>query len=268
MRRFERAGPTFDSACAAHDHARAILLQRLAWFDLDPGVIVDAGCGTGRAAAALHRHFPAARVLGVDRSNAMLGQAVRRSPVTAHLRADVQSLPLPGASVDLLFANLVLPWCDPQTALREFARVLAPGGLLLLATTGPRTLEQLRRAWRSVDDDVHVHAGLDLQTLGDLVSGCGFREPVLDVDCVTLSYSGTAALHAELRRVGAGNAAGGRRRSLTGRQRFAAYERALQAGAGADTLDVSVEFAFAQAFGAAQDTREPPTFRGIPLRRG
>ncbi|HMB73484.1 MAG TPA: methyltransferase domain-containing protein, partial [Gammaproteobacteria bacterium] len=268
---FERASGSFDAACAAHDHAREILLNRLEWFDLQPDVIVDAGCGTGRGIAALRRRYPAARILGIDRSAAMLTAAAGRAAGAACLCADVQQLPLPDDSVDLLFANLVLPWCDPLAGLSEFARVLAPDGLLLGSTTGPKTLEQVRHAWRSVDDDVHVHAGVDLQTLGDLLARCGFREPVIDTDRVTLRYSGSAALHAELRSVGALNAAGGRRRSLTGRQRFRAYEHALGSVADASGLDISVEFVFAQAWGGRGRSGEPdapPSFRGIPLRRG
>lgn len=270
LRGFERASATYDTACAAHDHAREVLLNRLSWFDLDPQLVIDAGCGTGRAMATLRRRFPDARLLGVDRNAAMLAAATRRAAATAWLRADVQSLPLPDASVDLLFANLALPWCDPLAALREFARVLTPDGLLLLSTTGPKTLAQVRRAWRVVDDGVHVHAGLDLQTVGDLLAGCGFREPVLDADCVTLQYSGSAALHTELRNVGAANAAGGRRRTLTGRRRFEAYEQALNAAAGERGLEISVELVFAQAWGVPGGTAQrdtPPEFMGIPLRR-
>ena len=199
----------------------------------------------------------------------MITVASRRGARLDLVHGDVEALPFASQSIDLVFANLVLPWCDPARALAEFARVLAPNGLLLLSSTGPATLEQVRRAWRAVDDRVHVHGSIDMQTLGDLVAGAGFREPVLDTDRVTLSYSSATTLHRELKALGASNVAGGRRRSLTGKQRFAAYESCLRAHAG-EAIEVSVEFHFVQAWGrAATATGEAATqnFRGIAIRR-
>jgi malonyl-CoA O-methyltransferase len=249
--------------------ARAVLLNRLDWFDLKPQTVLDVGCGSGRALEALHRHYPRARLLGIDRSLNMLEVARRRNEQARFLQCDAAALPFGDQSVDLIFANLTLPWADPQRLLSEFARLLTPQGLLLLSTTGPGTLEQVRRAWRQVDDAVHVHASLDLQSLGDLVVRTGLREPVLDGDRVTLRYSGVKRLHEELRAVGAANAAGGRRRTLTGKARFAAYTRALR-DASSDAVDVTLEFCFVQAWGpsgsAAADA-QTASFRGIPVRQ-
>lgn len=270
-RRFTAAAGSFDAACAAHDHARAALLARLDWLQIAPRQIVDAGCGTGRGALALQQRYPDAQLLCVDSSQAMLTQAAAAVPSAATACCDVQALPLPDRSVDLLLGCCVLPWVDPQQLLGECARVLAPGGLLLLATTGPATLQELRRAWRSVDDDVHVHASVDMQTLGDMLVRAGLHDPVLDTEQVTLSYSTPARLHEELAALGARNAAPGRRRTLTGRARFAQYQRALQAEAGtADGLAVTLELVYAHAWGApdrADQAPPQPQFYGIPLRR-
>ena len=267
QRRFDAVAAGFDAACAIHDHARATLLNRLRWFELEPQCIVDLGCGTGRGSAALQALYPTARILGIDTSSAMLQHAADRCPSASLLRGDAACLPLADASVELLLACLVLPWCEPQAVLREAARVLAPGGVLLAATTGPRTLEQLRRAWRSVDEAVHVHAGFDMQMLGDFIAQAALAEPVLDTELVTLQYSGSASLHAELRAVAAVNAAAGRRRTLTGRRRYEAYEKALTVNANGG-LAVSVELIFAQAFGAEAASAPTASFHGIPIQRG
>jgi malonyl-CoA O-methyltransferase len=262
---------TFDAGCAAFDHAREILLGRLAWLDRPPGLIVDAGCGTGRGTAVLAERFAHAQVLGVDVSAAMLATAAERRMSAALACCDIQSLPLADHSVDLLVANLVLPWCDPHALFSEFARVLAANGMLLVSTTGPATLQEVRRAWRNIDDDVHVHASLDMQTLGDILVQSGLREPVLDTDRVIVSYSAPARLHEELRAVGAVNAARGRRSGLTGPGRFRRYERTLQAeAAAAEGIDITLELIFAQAWGPPVRAAGPPpepAFHGIPLRR-
>jgi len=272
QRRFDKASRTFDAACAVHDHARAVLLNRLDWFDLDPRFVLDAGCATGRAATALRQRYPRARIVGIDRSSHMIAVARSTGAADIWLRGDVETLPCASHSIDLVFANLTLPWCDPQRLLGECARVLTPRGMLLLATTGPGTLQELRRAWRVVDDCVHVHASADLQTLGDLVVQSGLREPVLDRDSVGLRYSAIGRLHEELRAVGATCAAGGRRRTLTGKARFAAYAAQLGGICGsAGAIEVSVELLFVQAWGA-QERRPggdaPSSFRGIPVRSG
>lgn len=279
LRGFDAAAATFDAACAAHDYARDVLLDRLAWFAQTPQLIVDAGCGTGRGTAALQQRFAGAQVLGMDFSPAMLTVAAQRLTTASLARCDLHALPLAAHSVDLLVANLVLPWCDPLAVLQEFARVLAPDGLLLVSTTGPASLQEVRRAWRQTDQAVHVHASLDMQTLGDIAVRAGLREPVLDTDRIRLGYSSPARLHEELRALGAVNCAGGRRRSLTGTDSFRRYESALMTAAGArhgadDGIEVTLELIFLQAWGAptnaAETAPEPqfaPQFRGIPLRR-
>jgi malonyl-CoA O-methyltransferase len=269
QRRFDRASGTFDSACAAHDHARSVLLNRLEWFDLEPQFVLDASCGTGRSMTALREHYPRARILGVDLSAKMLAAAHAANETSVCLRGDNEALPCASRSVDVVFANLALPWCDPQRMLAQFARVLRPEGLLLMSTTGPATLAQIRHAWRGADDLVHVHASPDLQTLGDLVARAGLREPVLDSDRVTLRYSGVDTLHDELQAVGASNCAGGRRRTLTGKARFAAYTSELRRLCGPGTIDVDVEFYYVQAWGvqdSAGDGVAPASFQGIPVR--
>lgn len=275
LRGFENAAATFDAACAAHDYARDVLLGRLDWFEQTPQLIVDAGCGTGRGMPALQERFASAQILGVDISPAMLAVAAPRLTTQSLARCDLHALPLAAHSVDLLVANLVLPWCDPQAALQEFARVLAPAGLLLIATTGPASLQEVRRAWRATDQSVHVHASLDMQMLGDIAVRAGLREPVLETDRIRLGYSSPARLHAELRALGAVNCAGGRRRSLTGADSFRRYESALMTEAGAQHgtdggIEVTLELIFLQARGAAINGPEAPPepkFHGIPLRR-
>ncbi|MFE7094014.1 methyltransferase domain-containing protein [Streptomyces erythrochromogenes] len=100
------------------------------------GVAVDLGCGTGRAMPALREQVGAGgRVLGIDVTPAMLAAAARHGR-TRHgrlLAADCTRLPLPGASVDGIFsAGLLDHLPDPYAALREWARVSAQDGVLLL----------------------------------------------------------------------------------------------------------------------------------------
>lgn len=270
QRAFDRAAASFDAASVVHDEARRRLLERLDYLRLEPRTIVDVGAATGRSAVALSQRYPAASVLAVDTSFEMLRAALSRASGEGALgsdaarggsttpddlapplavQADAERLPLADSSADLLFANLCLPWCRPDRVLSEAARVLAAGGLLTFSTLGPDTLEQVRRAWATIDDAVHVHAFFDMHDLGDLAVAAGLAEPVLDVDRLELTYTDPRALIADLRACGAVNIAGGRRRTLTGRRRWAEFDRALLAGRRGERFSVTVELILGQAFG-------------------
>ncbi|MGW1074174.1 class I SAM-dependent methyltransferase [Streptomyces sp. NPDC002537] len=99
-------------------------------------VVLDAGCGTGRALPALRTAVGAdGVVLGVDVTPAMLGAAVRagRDRDGRLVLADVARLPLRAGSLDAVFAaGLISHLADVESGFRELARVVRPGGRLAL----------------------------------------------------------------------------------------------------------------------------------------
>jgi len=261
-RSFDRA-TSFDAASFAHDETRRRLLERLDLFDLAPRVAVDLGCATGRGAVALAERYPDARVLAVDSSAVMLHAASERAaamPSVAALGGDAERLPLRDQSVQLILANLVLPWCRPPTVFAEAARVLEAGGLLLFATLGPDSLQEVRSAWGAADSALHVHAAFDLHDIGDLALAAGLAEPVIDVDRFEVTYSSVARLVDDLRSCAAVNVAAGRRRALTGPRRWQAFERALLAGGGGARFAITLELVLGQAWG--REPRPPRRVHG------
>src|SRR5258708_10217921 len=95
--------------------------------------ILDLGCGTGRYSEGLATHFDA-RVIAVDPSEKML--EVARTKATGRVRyerAQAEQLPLPPASVDMIFISMALHhFGDAQRALSECRRVLPPTTLSFL----------------------------------------------------------------------------------------------------------------------------------------
>jgi malonyl-CoA O-methyltransferase len=261
-RGFDRASASFDAAAVLQAEIRGELLRRLELTALAPAVVLDAGAGTGRASALLKRRYPRARVLAVDASLPMLRIARARSSWLRpfdRIAADAERLPLATASVDLIFSNLLLPWCDPECLLGEFRRVLAPRGLLTLSAFGPDTLRELRLAWSEVDAAVHVHRFIDMHDLGDALVRAGFAAPVLDVERYTLMYADLRAVAADLRAVGARNASRARPQGLTGRGKFARLAGAYEAFRTDGRLPASYEIVFGQAWA--------PAAAGAPRRR-
>ncbi|MFI7132010.1 class I SAM-dependent methyltransferase [Nonomuraea sp. NPDC050153] len=103
---------------------------------LPAGDALDAACGTGRLAACLAGRGH--RVLGVDSSPDMLGRARERVPQGDFRLGDLDRLPLPDDAVDLVVCSLALthvPVLDP--VLAEFARVLRPGGHVVVSDIHP-----------------------------------------------------------------------------------------------------------------------------------
>jgi SAM-dependent methyltransferase len=100
--------------------------------DRAPGVALDAACGTGRFAEFLARRGH--QVIGVDGSPHMLAHARRRVPGGAFHVAELDRLPLADDSVDIVVCALALVHVPRlQPVLAEFARVLRPGGDLVIS---------------------------------------------------------------------------------------------------------------------------------------
>jgi len=260
-RSFDRASTTYDAAAVLQTEVRDLLLQRLELTDLSPTLVVDAGAGTGHAGRALKRRYPRAQVLAVDSSFGMLNAAGRQQSWLrpfARLCADVERLPLPDGSVDLIVSNFMLQWSDLDTALTEFRRVLAPRGFLTFTTLGPDTLRELRAAWAgSAHTDYHTRVShfLDMHDIGDALVRAGFAAPVLDVERYTLTYADVRHLAADLKAVGARNATIGRLKGLTGPRRFAAMQSAYEAFRTDGRLPATYEVVFGQAWGPAAEVR-------------
>jgi SAM-dependent methyltransferase len=98
----------------------------------EPGVALDAACGTGRFAGFLARRGH--RVIGADSSPDMLAHARRRVPDGAFHLAELDRLPLADHAVDIAICALALVHVPRlQPVLAEFARVLRPGGDLVIS---------------------------------------------------------------------------------------------------------------------------------------
>ena len=162
-----RAAATLSNADFLHRRLRKELLSRLAFTRLEPRVVMDLGAGPGGAFAALHAHFPAARLVGVDHAPEMLLAA--GCDHALRVCGDACRLPLADQSVDLVFCNLLLAYChDPVPVLAEVRRVLREPGLFLFSTLGPDTLVEVREAWAEADSHTHVVRFPDMHDLGDL----------------------------------------------------------------------------------------------------
>jgi malonyl-CoA O-methyltransferase len=266
-RAFGRAAATYDEAAGLQREVGKRVAARLDYVKLAPRRILDVGCGTGLLTRALTARYAAAAVTGIDFALPMLTQAegahprasgllrlMRPAPARPHYAcADVRALPFAAGCFDLIVSNLMLQWVDElAAALAELQRVLAVGGLLTFTTLGPDTLRDLRAAF--ADGRPHVNRFVDMHDIGDALVAAGFADPVVDMSAITLTYATPRALLAELKALGATNAAAGRARGLLGRAAYRRLEAGLEAARRDGRIPATFEVIHAQAWKAAPRT--------------
>lgn len=263
-RRFDRIAVHFGDADFVHRRCFADLLERLEPIELKPKTILDLGSAQGAGSRALAKRYRGARVLSLDLSHSMLQTSRQQRSRFSRIRevqADAAKLPLADGSVDLVIANLLLPWIDqPERLFSEARRVLRKEGLLAFATLGPDSFLDFRHIWQQEDDFSHVNSFADMHNIGDAIVRSGLADPVLDVDKLTVTYRRFADLFNDLRRAGAGNALAARRPTLTGKARLRRVGTALENLPPEDSIAVNLELIFGHAWGSGPPA-EPGEFR-------
>ncbi|OAT69506.1 SAM-dependent methyltransferase [Mycobacteroides immunogenum] len=100
--------------------------------------IADIACGTGILASRIRAELPHATVFGVDMSDGMLAKARARCAEVQWRKAPAEQLPFADASLDAVVTTSAFHFFDQPAALAEFSRVLAPGGMVSVATICPK----------------------------------------------------------------------------------------------------------------------------------
>ncbi|MET4431107.1 methyltransferase domain-containing protein [Mycolicibacterium sp. 624] len=135
------AAPAYDQRC----------LQRLVYQPAQDEVIAtlrehssrrvaDIACGTGILASRIAADLRPDETYGVDMSDGMLAAARRRSSAVLWKKGPAERLPFVDDFLDAIVTTSAFHFFDQPAALAEFHRVLAPGGLVAVATISPRQL--------------------------------------------------------------------------------------------------------------------------------
>jgi malonyl-CoA O-methyltransferase len=260
-RNFSRAAAGYDDVAVLQREIGSRMLERLDYVKIAPQRVLDLGCGSGASLLALGERYRDALVLGADFSEAMLGVArgqrsqlhwllpFMRKRQAALLAADAQALPFKPGGFDLLWSNLMLHWLDdPLPVLREMQRTLSVGGLLMFSTFGPDTLKELRASFS--DGGAHTQRFADMHDYGDMLLECGFSDPVMDAEVLTVTYASFDDLLRDLRQGGASCAMVDRRRGLTGRAVWQAARAAYEQRRHDGRLPATVEVVYGHAWKA------------------
>ncbi|WNC66794.1 malonyl-ACP O-methyltransferase BioC [Thalassotalea nanhaiensis] len=212
---FGNASSSYDGSARLQRFSGELLLSNLP--KKSESVVLDLGCGTGYFADVLATQFN--HVIGLDLSKEMLNFSnLNRNDKINWLNADIHSIPLMDNSVDIVFSNLAIQWCDPLTdAFAEIKRILKPDGVFIFSSLLDGTLFELKQSWLSVDTDKHV---IDFSKLNDIekslhVSGLSISE--LEQQPVVLDYENVKHLAKELKNLGASKVPKRTRKGLSGK---------------------------------------------------
>ena len=262
-----------------YDYLRDEIADRLVdrLDDLESGrqfpKAADVGCWNGHINRALQRrrHLEKATLTELaqyDQSKGMLELAQKRNSYTNekaqhvldlsyHHLADCsgggEDLGLEENSLDLVFSNMWLHWCNNlPSLLTQIRRALKPDGLFLGAMLGGETLSQLRSSFVLAEQQTlggisprispQVHVG----DMGMLLQGAGFNIPTIDTDLVTVEYPAPMSLMKHLQGMGESNASTLRHKGPLRR----------------DTIDVATK-EYHERYGNIEDGSVPATYQVI-----
>jgi malonyl-CoA O-methyltransferase len=230
-RAFSKAADSYDAAAVLQHEVCQRMLEKLDLMRMQPQRLLDAGSGTGRGTRLLAQRYPEAQVTALDIALGMLQHArgtagwwrkLFSGRREHYLCADVEALPLAAQSVDMVWSNLALQWCNDLLAtFVELHRVIRNDGLLMFSTFGPDTLRELRIAFAGVDGYNHLNRFADMHDVGDMLVAAGFADPVMEMEKITLTYDDARAVMQDLKRIGAHNATTGRAPGMLGKEKWA-----------------------------------------------
>lgn len=257
--RRDRAARSGGDADYLHRLAADELLERLDLVKREFGDALDLGCGDAHLAGRLGE-----RGLKITAADSGFAFAAGADGV----QCDEDRLPFADGSFDLVVSVGALDGVnDLPGALTLVRRALRPDGLFLAAFAGAGTLPRLKDAMLVADAAEggaapRVHPQIDVRSAGDLLTRAGFALPVVDVQDVTVRYSGLPRLVADLRAMGATNVLASRSRKPLSRLGYAAAIAAFDSAADADGKTAE-RFEIVHLLGWAPAPSQPQ-----PARRG
>ncbi len=217
-RSFSKAVHSYDEMAGLQRTVGLELLQLYQEGNLSK-TILDIGCGTGFLTGELLALLGDKKLIAFDLALPMVRETQTKykdSTTVRYLCGDAEQLPLKTASINQVFSNVALQWCQNLAMVfGEIKRVLTPNGRLVFSTFGEQTLHELKTAWADVDDFTHVNNFYNAQQIKARLTALGYTDISTKTVIYKSSYESVMALMRELKGIGAHNVTAGRNLNMT-----------------------------------------------------
>lgn len=204
---FSRGAAAYDGSTAVQALVRARVEALAAKAAPRARTLLDVGAGTGRLLADLLAARPGLRCVAVDLAPGMCAATRLAAPASLVAAADAEELPFADAGFDLVVSSSTFQWLPRlEPALLECARVLRPGGRLVVALFAERTLRELREAWSAAAGAAAPDRLHRFFTRGEVATAfdrAGFHSVQLEEAVHVERHADPADLLRALKRIGA-----------------------------------------------------------------
>jgi malonyl-CoA O-methyltransferase len=209
---FDAAADTYDAAAPVQRAVAGRLADRIAALPLPPRPrILEIGCGTGLLTQALRARIGEADWLVTDLSPRML-DACRARLAAGEVEFRVMDGERPaleaGRRFELICSSLAVQWFEALgPALARLADLLAPGGWLAFSTLAAGTLED----WRRAHAELGLACGGPAYPSAEALAGMLGPRGRIEIETVVQAHADARAFLGDLKAIGAGSPASGRR---------------------------------------------------------
>lgn len=225
---FNRSANSYDKFSMLQNEVSDNLFDRLIKIQLNPKLILDLGCGTGRNGQILSSIYKQAEIVNYDFSENMLLQArhkqinlidnILETNRPSFICGDIENLVFPKKIFDIVWSTNSLQWCnDLPTTFKNIGSILKPNGLFIFTTFGPKTLYELRNITKEISSFKKTNDFIDTSSIKNILINEGFSNPVVESEDISLKYNSIKNLFLELKSIGATSGLMTKKIGLTGK---------------------------------------------------
>lgn len=144
------------------------------WYKQCYGITLEASCGKGRITRHLAKNQP---YIGLDISREMLHIAQNKAPKATYIQGDAEILPIHTRSIDtIICTEAIVHYPNPETALKEFHRILKPEGTLIIDTDNKYSLRRtIKKVFSKQTLGADIYQSYSKKKIKKMLQNTGFK---------------------------------------------------------------------------------------------
>ncbi|MBT3697920.1 MAG: malonyl-ACP O-methyltransferase BioC [Gammaproteobacteria bacterium] len=243
------------------------IIERLDLLKFKPLNILDLGSGTGYLAELLSSKFPSSSITCLDLAENMLLECREKNSTFNLVVSDIESLPFKPSSFDLIVSSFTLHWCEEvEKIFYDVRKSLCSDGIFMFTTVGPNTLQELQKAYKHIDLEQHINSFTDMHLYGDSLLKCGFDDPVMDSEEITIEYPTFKEVLNSLKKTGANTVIGQEPKYLS-KKSYMSLSQAYPKNKDNGHFPVTYEMIYGMSWNRSKTDIDHSQNRVIPIKK-